>query len=157
MAIDIHKVKFPKGKILLDKEGKAYLEYNKNYENKFNTELNQGQVFLDETVAKELSKYVSFKSGTQSLSIIIATDFGSGIVRIAVPYARFQAYGKVMVGEQSHRAWAKKGERKIVTNKDLKYHSGGIRGKFPFERMKADKKASILSQTAKHMRRLNGQ
>lgn len=155
MAKGTLKVKFPKGNIYISENKKAYLKYNDKYANKFNDDINKVQAFLDMTVAKELSKYVSFKSGVQSLSIPLSSDYGSGIVSISVPYARFQAYGKVMVGEQSRSPWAKKGERKIATSRDLKYHSGGIRGKFPFERMKSDKKESILKQTVAYSRRLN--
>ena len=46
-------------------------------------------------------------------------------------------------------------ERKIVTNRKLKYHNSSLRGAHPFERMKADKKDSILFQTAKYARRLD--
>ena len=151
----IHSIKFPKGNIYLNKNGKAYLRYNSSYVNEFNDDFNKTQMFLDETVAKELSGYVSFKSGMQSLSIPLSTDYGSGIVSISVPYARFQAYGKVMVGSQSGSAWARKGEKKVVTTKDLTYHSNAKRGKFPFERMVTDKKDSILRQVTAYARRLN--
>lgn len=149
------KISFPKGAIYLDNKGKAKFEYNQNYENKFNNELNLVQMFLDEAVAKELMKYVPFKSGMMALSIPASSDYGSGFISISVPYARFQVYGKVMVGENSHTPWAKKGERKVLTSQDLKYHGGGIRGKFPFERMKADKSKSILRQVANYARRIN--
>lgn len=114
------------------------------------------QAFLDKTVADNLRKYVSRKGGTQEKSIPIASKYGSGRVIINVPYARFQAEGKVMVGIKSRSAWAKKGERKVVTGKKLKYHSEKLRGKHPFERMKADKRDSILLQTAKEARRISG-
>lgn len=114
------------------------------------------QAFLDKTVADNLRKYVSRKSGTQEKSIPIASKYGSGKVIINVPYARFQAEGKVMVGVESHSPWARKGERKVVTSKDLTYHSEKLRGKHPFERMKADKRDSILLQTAKEARRISG-
>lgn len=114
------------------------------------------QAWLDKTVAENLQKYVSLNSGTQSKSIPIASKYGSGKVIINVPYAQFQAGGKVMVGVQSKKAWAKKGEKKIITSKNLKYHSGDrLRGKHPFERMKADKGDSILLQAAKFARRLD--
>lgn len=113
------------------------------------------QTFLDKTVAINLMKYVSFKSGTQQKSIPTASKYGSGRVIINVPYAQFQAGGKVMVGQESRRAWARKGERKVVINKNLKYHSDSLRGAHPFERMKADKKDSILNQTANFARRLS--
>lgn len=113
------------------------------------------QAFLDKTVAENLQKYVSRKSGAQEKSIPIASKYGSGKVVINVPYARFQAEGKVMIGVKSNSPWARRGERKVVTSRDLKYHSEKLRGKHPFERMKADKKQSILNQTAKYARRLD--
>lgn len=119
-------------------------------------EKGKAQTFLDKTTAEYLQKYVSRKSGTQEKSIPIASNYGSGRITINVPYARFQAEGKVMVGIKSHSPWARKGERKIVTSKNLKYHSERLRGKHPFERMKADKRDSILLQTAKEARRISG-
>lgn len=113
------------------------------------------QAFLDEKVATNLMKYVSLKSGTQLKSIPIASKYGSGRVIINVPYARFQAEGKVMVGVRSRRAWAMKHEKKEVINKRLTYHNDSLRGAHPFERMKADKRDSILNQTAKIARRLS--
>ena len=125
------KVEFPQGKIYEGKNGKAYLVYNKAYVNKFNTDLNKVQMFLDETVAKYLSAYVSLKTGTQQKSIVLATDYGSGLVTIGVPYAEYQAYSTKI--------------KKRV----------GLRGTRPFERMKADRKDLILKQTAEYSRRLN--
>ena len=111
------------------------------------------QQFLGKTVADNLKKYVSFKSGVQEASVHSIN--GGKQVIINVPYARFQAEGKVMVGVKSRRAWAKRGERKVVTNRSLKYHSGRLRGAHPFERMKADKRDSILMQTANYARRID--
>lgn len=113
------------------------------------------QTFLDKTVAENLQKYVSFKSGAQSDSIPVASNYGSGKVIINVPYARFQAGGKVMVGVRSHSPWARRGERKVLTNRNLTYHGGNLRGSHPFERMKADKGQKILNQTAKYARRIS--
>lgn len=114
------------------------------------------QAFLDKTTAEYLQLYVSRDSGTQEKSIATASKYGSGKVIINVPYARFQAKGKVMIGVKTKSPWARKGEKKIVTNRNLTYHSDAKRGAHPFERMKADKKASILNQTAKYARRLCG-
>lgn len=113
------------------------------------------QAFLDKTTAEYLMKYVSKKGGVQEKSIPTASKYGSGRIIINVRYARFQAEGKVMVGVNSRRAWARKNEKKVVINKKLKYHSDSLRGAHPFERMKADKKDSILNQTANFARRLS--
>lgn len=112
------------------------------------------QQFLGKTVADNLKEYVSHKSGTQETSTYPIN--GGKQVIINVPYARFQAGGKVMVGVKSRSPWARRGERKVVVSKNLTYHNNRLRGSHPFERMKADKGQSILNQTAKYARGLSG-
>ena len=133
MAKDVLKVEFPQGKIYVSQggNGKAYIEYNKSYVNKFNNDLNKTQVFLDNKVIMFLQEYVSYKTGTQAKSIRLTSDPGSGLVHINVPYAEYQAYSKRI--------------KKRV----------GKRGTRPFERMKADKKDTILKQVEAYSRRLN--
>ena len=111
------------------------------------------QQFLGQTVADNLKKYVSFKSGVQESSVNSIN--GGKQVIINVPYARFQAEGKVMIGVNSKSPWAKRGERKVVTGRKLTYHSNILRGSHPFERMKADKGNKILTHTANYARRLD--
>ena len=134
MANDVLKVEFPQGKIYVSQggNGTAYIEYNKSYVNKFNNDLNKTQVFLDNKVIMYLQEYVSYKTGTQEKSIRLTSDPGSGLVHINVPYAEYQAYSKRI--------------KKRV----------GKRGTRPFERMKADKKDTILKQVEAYSRRLNG-
>ena len=133
MAKDVLKVEFPQGKIYVSQNGngKAYIEYNKSYVNKFNNNLNKEQVFLDNKVIMYLQEYVSYKYGVQAKSIRLTSDPGSGLVHINVPYAEYQAYSKRI--------------KKRV----------GKRGTYPFERMKADKKDTILKQVEAYSRRLN--
>ena len=134
MAKDVLKVEFPQGKIYVSQngKGKAYIEYNKSYVNKFNNDLNKTQVFLDNKVIMYLQEYVSYKHGVQAKSIRLTSDAGSGLVHINVPYAEYQAYSRRI--------------KKRV----------GKRGTYPFERMKADKKDTILKQVEAYSRRLNG-
>ena len=133
MANDVLKVEFPQGRIYVTDggNGTAYIEYNKSYVNKFNNDLNKTQVFLDNKVIMFLQEYVSYKTGTQEKSIRLTSDPGSGLVHINVPYAEYQAYSKRI--------------KKRV----------GKRGTYPFERMKADKKDTILKQVQAYSRRLN--
>ena len=133
MAYDVLKVEFPQGRIYVSQNGngKAYIEYNKSYVNKFNNDLNKTQVFLDNKVIMHLQEYVSYKHGVQAKSIRLTSDPGSGLVHINVPYAEYQAYSKRI--------------KKRV----------GKRGTYPFERMKADKKDTILKQVEAYSRRLN--
>lgn len=133
MANDVLKVEFPQGKIYVSQvgNGTAYIEYNKGYVNKFNNNLNKEQVFLDNKVIMFLQEYVSYKYGVQAKSIRLTSNPGSGLVHINVPYAEYQAYSKKI--------------KKRV----------GKRGTYPFERMKADKKDTILKQVEAYSRRLN--
>ena len=125
------KVSFPQGEIYLNKSNSAYIKYNDSFKNEFNDNINKTQAFLDSTVVKNLSPYVSFRSGVQEKSIKLATVLGSGIVTIGVPYAEYQAYSK------------------RITKRV------GLRGTQPFERMRTAKKDSILKQVAEYSRRLN--
>lgn len=132
------KVEFPQGKIDIKKSSNtksiiksAYLIYNDIFTKDFNNNGNKTQIFLDKTVSEALMGYVSFKTGTQSKSIKISTVLGSGLVDIGVPYAKYQAYSK-----------------KITKRV-------GKRGTQPFERMKADKKDTILKQVSAYSNRLN--
>lgn len=121
---------FPKGSVTLE-GGKLKIEYNASYVNKFNKNANKVQMFLDKEVATNLQPYVSRKSGVQEASIPLSSNYGSGKVIINVPYAEYQAYSKRI--------------KKRV----------GKRGTQPFERMKADKKGTILRQVAEYSKRLN--
>lgn len=96
------------------------------------------QKFVDNEVLRLSAPYVPHLSGTLERSGKTATDIGSGEVNYNTPYARYQYYGKVMVGPAP----------KKVTDKNLTYHGGGLRGSHWFERMKADHKDEILRGAA---------
>lgn len=105
------------------------ITYYSNFKSYFNKDLNKTQVYLDNLVAKDLRPYVSKKTGVQELN---TQSYEEGSVTINVPYAEYQAYSKRI--------------KKRV----------GKRGTQPFERMKSDKKDTILKQTQEYARRLNG-
>ncbi len=69
------------------------------------------QQYIDKRVVENLQPYVSFRTGSQEKSIKTGTVLGTGRVTINVPYAQFQAGGKVMIGAKSHRPWAREGEK----------------------------------------------
>lgn len=96
------------------------------------------QKYIDSEVLRLSSPYVPHLSGALEKSGNLHTDIGSGEVVWNTPYARYQYYGYVMVGNPP----------KQVTNIPLKYHGGGLRGKLWFERMKADHKSDIIKGAA---------
>ena len=105
------------------------LTYYSSFKSSFNKDLNKTQVYLDKLVATNLRPYVSKKTGVQELQ---TQSYEQGSVTINVPYAEYQAYSKRI--------------KKRV----------GKRGTQPFERMKNDKKGTILKQVEEYARRLNG-
>lgn len=48
-------------------------------------------------------------------------------IRWDTPYAHFQHEGRVMIGEHSHNPWARHGEKKVYTNRNLTYRQGGAK------------------------------
>jgi hypothetical protein len=105
------------------------LTYYTSFKSQFNKDLNKTQIYLDKLVATNLRPYVSKKRGIQELN---TQSYEEGSVTINVPYAEYQAYSKRI--------------KKRV----------GKRGTQPFERMKNDKKGTILKQVQEYARRLNG-
>ena len=45
-------------------------------------------------------------------------------IKYTSPYAKYQYYGKLMLAKTGS-AWAKLGEKKVLTSKNLKYHTSG--------------------------------
>lgn len=96
----------------------------KRLENNFN----RAQYELDSAIMTSMLPYMpqrdgQFKAVTKGMSAALA---GTGkVVAAAPPYGRFLYEGKVMIGEKSRSPWAKKGERKVVTGRDLTYSGGG--------------------------------
>lgn len=114
------------------------------------------QKIIDKTISENLQTYVSFDSGTQEASIKSATVLGSGLIIINVPYARFQAGGKLMIGEKSHSSFAKRSEKKVLTNKNLIYHNGTPRrGAKPFDRMVKERKNAMLKEIESAAKRIS--
>ena len=111
------------------KTSEGTITYYSSFKSSFNKDLNKTQVYLDKLVATNLRPYVSRKTGTQEYN---TQSYNEGSVTINVPYAEYQAYSKRI--------------KKRV----------GKRGTQPFERMKSDKKSTILKQVEEYARRLNG-
>lgn len=109
------------------------------------------QKFIDSSVVRLMAPYTPARIGWLEDSATVGTKPGSGEVNQIAPYARFQYYGKLMVSSITGSSWARFGEKKVLTDKDL-VHDKSIHpmaGPFWFERMKADKKDEILEGARK--------
>ena len=109
------------------------------------------QKFIDQEVIRLMAPYTPFRMGMLEKGATLGTKIGSGEINQIAPYARFQYYGKVMVSAITGSPWASRGEKKILTDKDLQYDTSRhpLAGKMWFERMKADKKDEILEGARK--------
>jgi len=105
------------------------------------------QKFIDNECIKYMKEYTPMVSGMLADSVTLGTVIGSGKIVYASPAARYLYYGKLMVSKETGSAYAKHGESKVLTGKDLEYNKGTNpkAGKLWFERMKADHKKDILA------------
>lgn len=91
---------------------------------RFDKKYGEAQYELDSAVMLSMEKYMPKRDGvfinvTKSMSASIA---GSGtVVAAAPPFGRFLYEGKVMVDPETNSPWARKGARKVVTDKNLNY------------------------------------
>lgn len=91
---------------------------------RFENQYSRAQYKLDSMVMTSMVPFMpmdtaTFINVTKAMSASIA---GSGkVVAAAPPMGRFLYEGKVMIGERTKSAWAQKGEKKVVTERELQY------------------------------------
>lgn len=91
---------------------------------RFNKQYGEAQYLLDSRVMTSMERFMpkvtnTFINVTKAMSAAIA---GSGtVVAAAPPIGRFLYEGKVMVEKESRSPWARKGKKKVVTDKNLVY------------------------------------
>ena len=114
-------VETPAGRVVTvkTKEGtmRARLVWNPGFGRKFTAQLQSGQAKLDMEIMKQMQPYMQLDSGAMIKSMELATEVGSGLIRVRTPYARKVYYSKAGVGRKT----------------------GALRGPYYFQRMKADK------------------
>lgn len=108
----------PRGEIFITKNGKAKLEWNPNFQNKWQGKYNVAQKRLDNAILKDTDKYVPMLTGMLKLSGRLGTVVGQGLIQYIEPYAKARYYSKNKIGSAT----------------------GGLRGPQWFERSKADNK-----------------
>lgn len=114
---------------------------------------NMGRVqkFIDSECIRLMEPYTPMLSGVLGKSATLGTKIGSGTIRQIAPYARYQYYSKLMVSSITGSSYATQGEKKVLTDVDLKYQKSKHpqAGKMWFERFKSDHKAKLLRDAQK--------
>lgn len=82
---------------------------------------------LKQQIIKDCNANVPLRHGFLRNSALRWASLANDLIVWDTPYAHFQYIGKVMIGEHSHSPWARKGERKIYTDRDMTYRQGGSR------------------------------
>ena len=84
---------------------------------------NNGRItkFFRDDADRLMNPYIPFDTGMLRRN---KTYPNNNSIKYTSPYAKYQYYGKLMLAK-SGSAWAKLGEKKVSTNKELKYHSSG--------------------------------
>ena len=101
------------------------------------------QMMFTNECAKLMDQYVPMQDGMLKNSKFIGPNF----VRYQGPYAHYQYRGMLMLAPNGS-AWAKLGERKHDSGKELDYHGAPMRGKEWDKRMWADHKRKLLQKVA---------
>ena len=130
------RIETTRGVVFHTDSGRAELKWNVGFSAKWEGKCTKAQEHLESEILRTCEPYIPLQTSMLVKSGTLGTEIGSGEVKWIAPYAKFQYYGKVMIGKESRSAWAKPGEEKEVTDKNLTYHGGGQRGAFWFERAK---------------------
>lgn len=130
------QIQTPRGSIIKTANGQASLVWAPGFGPGWSGRYSQAQMFVDSEILRLCDPLIPLQTSMLKKSGTLGTIIGSGEVVWIAPYARYQYYGKLMVGPAP----------KTVTDVDLQYHSGQAqRGAYWFERMKAASGASIIA------------
>ena len=126
------------------------ITWDKSFADRYSERFDKAQKFIDAECIRHMVKYTPTRSTDLRKSATRGSKIGSGKIQYLASYARYQYYGKLMVSSVTGSAYARQGEKKVLTNKDLVYTDTveKLAGKLWFERMKADKKKQILRGAA---------
>ncbi len=143
------KINTPVNSTIKTADGSMNLIWKPNFAQIWDSRYSMAQKFVDSEVIRLCGPYTPFETGMLQNSALSGTTIGTGEVIWNSPYAQFLYYGHVMISPSTGSTWAKKGERKVLTDRSLKYNGAPKRGKLWFERMKADHREHIIRGAAK--------
>jgi hypothetical protein len=118
------EIKTPRGRVYIDASGsKAVLEFNTNFQPKWQRRFSAAQKFVDSEVLRLCEPYIPLLAGMLIKSGDLGTTIGSGTVKWIAPYARAQYYMKRKNPSKTGRLrgpyWFQRG-KEVWGNKVLK-------------------------------------
>lgn len=149
------KIETPQGSIIKTKNGmNCRLKWNEGFKERWQGKIDNAQKYVDSECIRRMDPYTPMLSGMLIKSATLGTKIGEGKIHQIAPYAKYQYYGKLMVSSKTGSPWSK-GEKKILTDTDLKHNKSvhPLSGPFWFERMKTDHWKNILEGAKRYARR----
>lgn len=110
---------------------------------------NNGRVirFLRDDVDRLMNSFVPMDNGMLRRN---KTYPKNNEIKYTSPYAKYQYYGKLMLTKNG-ASWAKLGEKKVLTSKNLKYHTSGTGPKWN-ELMMQRKKNDLVKDVENYIK-----
>lgn len=127
------------------------LKWANDFSPRHTEDFKNAQEFIDSECIRCMNKYAPMRNGILVRSAVLGTRIGSGKIYQVAPYARYQYYGKLMVSRITGSSYARQGESKVLTDKDLQYSTLRHQEaqKLWFEKMKTEHGEAILRGAAR--------
>ena len=81
------------------------------------------QQFHTMNVLRRIVKYMPYQTGMTIKVTVAQTDLRKPLIVTDTPSARFLFHGKLMLGDETGSAWARRGETKHTVNQPLNYNT----------------------------------
>ena len=116
------------------------------------------QIYFQNTCYRYMDKYVPYSEGNLRKNVDLSNH---EVIVYQSPYAKYQYYGKKMVMPSNGKSafyspdygfWSKKGEKKVLTDEDLVYHTGGT-GSHWDSKMWAAEGANVIKKVEDYIKR----
>ena len=106
--------------------------------------------FMRDTVDRLSNPFIPFDNGMLRRNKTYPSNHE---IKYTSPYAKYQYYGKLMLAKNVS-SWAKLGEKKVKTSKNLKYHTSGTGTKWE-QLMLQRKKNDLVKDVENYIKRGN--
>lgn len=149
------RIRQPKNAEIKAKKAEVDLVWKQNFGKEQTDRFSSIQKFIDSECIRLMRPYTPARNEILSKGAVLGTKIGSGEIHYVIPYARYQYYGKLMVSSVTGSPFAERGEKKVLTDKDLNYSTfrHPKAQKMWFEVMKTNHKEQILRGAAAIARR----
>ena len=115
------KIKQPKSSKIKAQKQEVNLIWKQTFGSDSTMKFDTAQKLIDSECIRQMVRYTPSRNNILAKAAVLGTKIGTGRIVILSPYGRYQYYGKLMVSSITGSAFARKGEKKVLTDKELKY------------------------------------